>query len=78
MKDASWIAAATLDRYLQTIGQKQIYGTQYRMPNDGPPTREPYDPALVPDSLRVALGVPTRMEQDADLLEMQAEAAAPK
>jgi len=29
--DASskWIAAATLDRYLQQIGQKQVFGTQY-------------------------------------------------
>jgi hypothetical protein len=29
--DASskWLAAATLDRYLQTIGQKQVFGTQY-------------------------------------------------
>jgi hypothetical protein len=29
--DASskWIAAATLDRYLQAIGQKQVFGTQY-------------------------------------------------
>ena len=26
---ARWIAAATLDRYLQSIGQKQIFGTQY-------------------------------------------------
>jgi hypothetical protein len=26
---AKWIAAATLDRYLQTVGQKQIFGTQY-------------------------------------------------
>lgn len=26
---AKWISAATLDRYLQTIGQKQIFGTQY-------------------------------------------------
>jgi len=24
-----WIAAATLDRYLQSIGQKQVFGTQY-------------------------------------------------
>src|SRR5215475_10363694 len=31
MGDASskWIAAATLDRYLQSIGQKQVFGTQY-------------------------------------------------
>lgn len=29
--DASskWISAATLDRYLQAIGQKQVFGTQY-------------------------------------------------
>jgi hypothetical protein len=26
---AKWIAAATLDRYLQQIGQKQVFGTQY-------------------------------------------------
>jgi len=27
--DSKWIAAATLDRYLQEIGQKQVFGTQY-------------------------------------------------
>jgi hypothetical protein len=29
--DASskWLAAATLDRYLQAVGQKQVFGTQY-------------------------------------------------
>ena len=26
---SKWIAAATLDRYLQAIGQKQVFGTQY-------------------------------------------------
>jgi hypothetical protein len=26
---SKWISAATLDRYLQTVGQKQIFGTQY-------------------------------------------------
>lgn len=33
--DASskWIAAATLDRYLQAIGQKQVFGTQYLSKN---------------------------------------------
>ncbi|KQM96843.1 hypothetical protein [Sphingomonas sp. Leaf25] len=75
---ASWIAAATLDRYLQVIGQKQIYGTQSRQMNGQPPTRDPYDRALVPDSLRTALGVPVLAEQDADLLEMQAERVAPR
>lgn len=61
---ANWIAAATLDRYLQTIGQKQVYGTQYRI--DGPVTQEPYDRSLIPDALRAQLGVPTLAQQDAD------------
>ena len=26
---AKWISAATLDRYLQSVGQKQVFGTQY-------------------------------------------------
>lgn len=26
---SKWIAAATLDRYLQSVGQKQVFGTQY-------------------------------------------------
>lgn len=30
--DAAWIAAATLDRYLQRIGRGQIYGTQFNRP----------------------------------------------
>lgn len=43
--DGSWIAAATLDRYLQTTGKPQIYGTQTRKTNDTPATLEPYDRA---------------------------------
>ncbi len=54
-KDAEWIAAATLDRYLQSIGQPQIYGTQYRFPNGGGVTMEPYDRAFLVDALRKAL-----------------------
>ncbi len=75
---ASWIAAATLDRYLQTIGQKQIYGTQWRQADNMPLTRDPYDRQLVPDSLRTALNVPDLAEQDQELAEMQAERAAAK
>ncbi|MEH3040550.1 MAG: hypothetical protein PGN21_10865 [Sphingomonas paucimobilis] len=70
-KDASWIAAATLDRYLQAIGQKQIYGTQWRAAENRELIREPYDRALVPDALRTALGVPVQAEQDKRLAEMQ-------
>ena len=74
------IAAATLDRYLQTTGKPQIYGTQTRKTNDAPATLEPYDRALIPDSLRTALAVPPQSEQDARLAAVNAaaEAATPK
>jgi hypothetical protein len=39
--DGTWIAAATLDRYLQAIKQPQIYGTQFLNPDDKPTTQEP-------------------------------------
>ncbi|MGE0495952.1 MAG: hypothetical protein AB7S38_42495 [Vulcanimicrobiota bacterium] len=59
---ASWIAAATLDRYLQAVGQPQVLGTQYRK-LEGKWTQEPLQEELVPDQLRKALGVRTRAEQ---------------
>ncbi len=69
---AKWIAAATLDRYLQMIKQPQIFGTQYPLdPNlPHPPqdphlailtgrTLEPYNSGLVPDSVRTDFCVPS-------------------
>ena len=53
-----WIAAATLDRYLHNISQKQVFGTQYRSGVSEPMTQEPFNRALVPVSLREALCVP--------------------
>lgn len=78
--EGAWIAAATLDRYLQMTDKPQIYGTQTRKTRDAPATLDPYDRALVPDSLRTALGVPPQSEQDARLAAVNAaaEAAAPK
>ena len=29
LRQARWLAAASLDRYLMTVGQAQIYGTQF-------------------------------------------------
>jgi hypothetical protein len=68
----AWIAAASLDRYLQNIGQKQIYGTQYRTPDGGTTTQDPYDRALVPDALREALGVPNQADQEKRRVEIEA------
>lgn len=61
---ATWIAAATLDRYLQTTGKPQILGTQFLTGADGRITQEPFDRSLVSDALRGALGVPTLAAQE--------------
>ena len=61
---AAWIGAATLDRYLFKIGQPQIYGTQFLAKKGEPATQGNYNRALVPDSLRAALGVPSLAEQE--------------
>lgn len=77
--DARWIAAATLDRYLQSIGQQQVFGTQYLTRPGEPTTQEPYDRELIPDALRQAMGVPAIVvqEQRAREMDREREAAAP-
>ena len=72
---ASWIAAATLDRYLQEIGQPQVYGTQYSTSAGEPTTMDPYDRTLVPDALRTALGVPVQAAQEEKLAERREQHA---
>ena len=69
-REAAWIAAATLDRYLQRIGQPQIYGTQYLRHDDKAWTQEPYRRALLSDALREASGVPPMSQQEERLKEM--------
>ncbi|WEK00204.1 MAG: hypothetical protein P0Y59_00445 [Candidatus Sphingomonas phytovorans] len=61
--DAIWIVAASLDRYLQSIGQPQVLGTQFRGIG-GQPTQEPFDKDLISDALRAALHVPSLVEQE--------------
>lgn len=60
--DSLWIATATLDRYLQAIGQPQVYGTQYSR-KTGAWSQEPYNRTLVSDALRKVLGVRSQAEQ---------------
>ena len=61
--DATWIAAATLDRYLQKSGRPQIYGTQFNTSSETRiTTQDPYNRALVSDALRQALGVPPQAD----------------
>ncbi len=74
---SQWIAAATLDRYLQKIQHPQIFGTQYFQQPPKPWTQEPYNRVLVPDALRAIFGVPIQAEQQKKLEQMN-EAQPPQ
>jgi len=64
-EDALWIGTATLDRYLQSTGKPQIFGTQIKEKADHTATLEPYNRALVADVLRRELGVqPLAVQQE--------------
>ena len=77
-----WIAAATLDRYLQSVNRPQIFGTQYpgdRAAGNTPKpqvdphvwniqrTQQPYDAKLLPDSVRRDFCVPDVSQQEKNL-----------
>jgi hypothetical protein len=49
---AIWVCAATLDRYLRSIKQPQVFGTQIGSLDASPTTQEPYDREMVSDALR--------------------------
>jgi hypothetical protein len=68
---ALWIATATLDRYLQSINRKQIYGTQFKSAPQNTMTQEPYDQSLIPDLIREELGVPDLAAQRQQLKAFQ-------
>jgi len=48
---AKWMAAATMDRYLQSINQPQVFGTQFKM-SAGRWTMEPKARTAISDALR--------------------------
>jgi hypothetical protein len=52
-----WLAAATLDRFLMTIGEPQHYGTQFSRARNGPWVLYPIDPATT-DGERARWWVP--------------------
>lgn len=70
--EAGWIAMATLDRYLHKVGRAQVLGTQNQNVEGGGTTKGLYDQNLIPDSLRVALGVPTRAQEAAQQAQTEA------
>jgi hypothetical protein len=55
---AKWLAAASLDRFLVSVGRPQRYGTQFGSKRIHQPMRlAPVDPT-VPDSIRAEMNVP--------------------
>jgi hypothetical protein len=67
-----WISAASLDRYLQLIGQAQVFGTQYQSKDDKPYTQEPYNRTLIPDALRLVFCVPSLEQQKSNVADFNA------
>ncbi len=81
--EAKWIEAATLDRYLQSIGQPQVFGTQYpldpNLPHQAHPavgsqgafragrTLAPYNEQFLPDAARLDFCVPALAQQKENL-----------
>jgi hypothetical protein len=81
--EAKWIEAATLDRYLQSIGQPQVFGTQYpldpNLPHQAHPavgsqgafragrTLAPYNEQFLPDVARLDFCVPALAQQKENL-----------
>ena len=61
---AVWMATATMDRFLESIGKAQIYGTQFNTPDGRATTMEPYDRTLISDALRHELEVPVQAMQE--------------
>jgi hypothetical protein len=67
---ARWMAATTLDRFLQRSGQPQIFGTQFLSKTEGEHTNwtmEPYNQTFIPAALRQTNCVPNLDQQSAML-----------
>ncbi len=78
-KPAIWLSAASLDRYLQMIGQPQVFATQYKNDHEtGEWTMEPIDNDLIPDALRQVYNVPTKAESENRLKGFSQEAQKKK
>lgn len=64
--EARWLAAASLDRYLQRLGQPQVFGTQFTSKDTSKQegwTMEPYNRSLLAPSLLKANCVPDQADQ---------------
>lgn len=77
-QQAKWLAAASLDRFLVSIGRPQRFGTQFSSNHPSrPPRLRPVDPS-VPDQLRRELNVPTLAQAKARELKMASDSTRAK
>jgi len=78
---ARWLAAATLDRYLQRVGQPQVFGTQFSANTENGKeakwTMDPYNRTLISPALRDANCVPD-FEHQAEMLRAFSKDEDPK
>jgi hypothetical protein len=65
------LAAATFDRYLWSVKQPQVFGTQFQYGPDGHWTMEPYDRAALADGERAVWCVAPLAEQEAILKDIR-------
>ena len=52
LHNAMWLCGATLGRYLQSVQQAQIFGTQFGSLFSDRDDQEPYDREMLPDGIR--------------------------
>jgi hypothetical protein len=69
--DARWLAAATLDRYLHSLKQPQVFGTQFFKSPNSEWTMEPYNRDALSDSIRALWCVVPLSEQEQILKDYQ-------
>lgn len=68
---AKWMAAATLDRYLNALGQPQVFGTQFHCDQGKGWTLEPYNRQTLSDAERALWSVNSVADQERMLRDMQ-------
>jgi len=75
-EEDKWLSAATLDRFLRSMGRSQIFGTQYkRTIEDTSVTQDPYDRSLN-DLFRKEYGLPSLAEQERTLVDLNRKATS--
>jgi len=72
LHNAMWLSAATLDRYLHSIQQPQVFGTQFGSLYDSRDDQEPYDRKILSDELREQWCVVSESTQAQILSDMRA------